>query len=132
MNNYNKAKLKTLQNEKILIFIDDTISMLNKNCIEESDFRPYTFSYIDKLKNLNLSRLESFIIIQEIRDRFEELNPNMCDCIDSFIHDIYTRHIGDYPISGILRFKNEPTDLKELHQFVCNNLWLQDKAWENN
>ncbi len=130
--NYEKAQKIVLNRKDVKDFIDYIANVLRENCTENADFRPFASLYIEKLPALDLSRLESLIIINEIRDMFEDSNGNCSKAIDSFIDDIYTRHTGDYPITGVIKFKNEPEDWKALTEYLYSEEWLNDTSWKKN
>ncbi|RYF98362.1 MAG: hypothetical protein EOO07_38285 [Chitinophagaceae bacterium] len=127
--NYENAAKYILARADAKDFIQYTVDVVKENDSDDFDFRKWVNLYIEKLPTLNLSRLESFIIINKIRELLENEDGSHSAPIDSFLDDIYTRHTGDYPITEVLKFRNEPEDWKELSDFIHSEAWLQDTSW---
>lgn len=130
----NRAEAKKhLLSQKIIVdFINNSAAMVTQKCRDGICHLEIQNEYIRNLETLNLSRLESFILILEIRDILEGDGNDVPPCIDSFIDGIFTSHTGNCSFEYLLRFKNEPKDPLELTRYVEGDIWMNDTSWKEN
>jgi hypothetical protein len=129
--NYAEAQKHMLSQKKFTDFISESVQLITKKCQEGTPYLKIEKEYIERVSVLNLSRLESFILIVSIRDILEDGVKEVSPCIDSFIDGIFTSHTGNCAFSELLRFKNEPLEAVELGQYVDNKTWMTDTSWKD-
>lgn len=131
-NNYNEATDYMLAQKQFIEFINSSVTMITQRCNDKVPYLEIEKEYVERMETLNLSRLESFILIIEIREILEANIGNVSPCIDSFIDGIYTGHTGNCSFEYLLRFKNEPTNPSELTHYVESDIWMNDTSWKEN
>lgn len=128
--NHTKAREHLLQQAFFIDFINKATGMVRQKCAAGIPFLDIEKEYREQLSKLDLSRLESFLLIIEIRDVLEEGLSEVPQCIDSFIDAIYTAHTGYCSDEWILRFKNEPEAPAAFRDYVESDAWKKDTSWQ--